>query len=70
MVFLAFNIAYGVSITATPYILRAWSESRGQDMWLYVSLYAFSAVWGFFAISGFLWYVFTIIIIILRAREL
>ncbi|KAK6200636.1 hypothetical protein LQW54_009679 [Pestalotiopsis sp. IQ-011] len=58
ILFLALNLAFGFTSAASPYILRAWSESGGRDTWFYVSMYALSAVLGFFFIAGIIMSVF------------
>ncbi|KAK9772774.1 putative ABC transporter [Seiridium cardinale] len=51
-VFFICNLIYGITMATTPYILRAWSESGGRDMWLYVILYSLSSLTGFLSISS------------------
>ncbi|KAK6073198.1 ATP-binding cassette containing protein [Seiridium cupressi] len=51
-VFFICNLIYGITMATTPYILRAWSESGGRDMWFYVILYSLSSLTGFLSISS------------------
>ena len=49
------NMTYTATMTITPSILRAWSESGGPHMWFYTGMYTLSSVLAFAATGSVIW---------------
>lgn len=54
-IFLILNTTYGIATAITPYVLKLWTEARGQHAWTYVSLYAISSLLALAANVGVVW---------------